>query len=253
MHNHDQIAEFALDTRRHRIAGYRRAGAAPLCLYVHGFRSNAHGSKATALGQCASDAGFGYVAFDQAGCGHSGGRFRDFTISGALADLLAVTDFLAPARLVLLGSSLGGLLAVAAAPQLGARLAGLVLIAPAFGLLTHYFDRLPPARLAAWRRDGILRLADEYEGGEYELGYGFYQDAQAYRRPLTTRFDCPLVVIHGERDELLPVSDSVAFAAQAEARQVSLFVVPGADHRANDALPLMCAQMIRLCRLAAAM
>lgn len=252
MDNHDQITEFGLDTGTHVIAGYRRPGAAPVCVYVHGFRSHARGTKATALGQCAAQAGFGFVGFDLRACGRSTGSFREFTISGAVQDLLAVTDYLAPEPLVVVGSSLGGVLAVAAAPRIGARLVGLLLIAPAFGLLSHYFDRLDPAQRRDWAQQGVLRLRDEYDGGEYELDYAFYRDAQRYRHPLTIRFDCPLVIVHGERDELLPVADSLAFAAEAEAKQTSIFVVPGADHRVNEALPLLCAQLTRLCRHAAA-
>jgi len=246
--NHNDLVEISVPSGVHRLAVYRVAGTAPTVVYVHGFRSHGRGTKALALAQCARGADLGFVSFDQRGSGRSSGKFRDFTISGGLADLLAVLDYLAPAPVVLVGSSLGGVLAVAAVPQLGSRLAGLVLIAPAFGLLSHYFDGLASEQLAHWAETGVLTLRDEYGPDHYELGIEFYRDAQQYRAPAITRFPCPVVVMHGENDELLPVADSVAFAGRIEAPQVSLFIVPGGDHRLTDALPLLCSQLLRLCR-----
>jgi len=246
MKNHNLLAEIVIGEG---VTTYQVQGAVPVVVYIHGFRSNGRGTKAESLARCAHSAGFGFVSFDQHGCGSSKLPFHEFTISGALADVTEVVNHLAPAPVVLVGSSLGGVLGVAVAPLLGPRLHGMLLIAPAFGLLKHHFDRIPSDRLNDWQTQGTMTLHDEYSGCDYGLDYTFYQDAQRYRNPLTTRFGCPVVVVHGEKDELLPVEDSVQFAADIDSPQTSIFVVPEADHRANLALPLICRQVVHLCQI----
>jgi pimeloyl-ACP methyl ester carboxylesterase len=230
------------------IAAYHLQGTGPTVVYVHGFRSHGLGTKAKAFAQCVGDMGHAYMSFDQRGSGGSSGEFQDFTISGGLADLNAVLDYLAPEPVVLVGSSLGGVLAVAAAASRAARLQGMLLIAPAFGLLAHHFDAMSQAALADWAASGSATLWDEYEQRDYTLGYGFYQDAQQFRRPATNQFACPITVVHGEKDEILPVEDSLAFAGDIQAPQIKMFVVPHGDHRLNEAIPLMCSLLEGLCR-----
>ena len=240
--------QIAIPGDQGHIAAYYLKGTGPTVVYVHGFRSHGLGTKAKAFARCAGNLGNAYMSFDQRGSGGSRGAFQDFTISGGLADLIAVLDYLAPQPIVLVGSSLGGVLAVAAASSLGMRLKGLLLIAPAFGLLAHHFDGMSQAALADWAASGSATLWDEYEQRDYPLGYSFYQDAQQFRRPATNQFVCPITVVHGEQDEILPVEDSLAFAGSIQAPQVKMFVVPHGGHRLNEAIPLMCTLLEGLCR-----
>jgi len=221
-------------------------GRDPVTVFVHGFRSNSAGTKALALAAHAEHQGRAFVRFDMRGCGQSDGEFADFTLSGALADLEAVLAHLSPRPVVLAGSSLGGLLSLQAARTHDTGLRGLMLIAPALHFVERVMDRLSEEDNARWRADGRFTFEDPYGEGPYTLGYSFYTDAQASRRPPLPELQCPVVILHGERDELLPAADSIELARHLRAREVALEIIPGGDHRLTAAIPLMCAYLDRL-------
>ena len=116
-----------------RIA-FRRA-AAPAggvtFVWLCGFKSDMSGGKALAVEAWAREAGHGTLLFDYSGHGQSGGAFEEGTISAWLADALAAIDAQTEGPLVLVGSSMGGWMALLAATARPERVRGLVLIAPA--------------------------------------------------------------------------------------------------------------------------
>ncbi|WP_158808770.1 carboxylesterase, partial [Beijerinckia sp. L45] len=122
-----------------RIAYRRRLASAPSLpglVWFGGFRSDMLATKATALDVAAADRGRAALRFDYSGHGESGGRFVDGTISRWLEESLAVVRQLSDGPQILIGSSMGGWLALLVARALEAagerdRIAGLVLIAPA--------------------------------------------------------------------------------------------------------------------------
>src|SRR5690606_9878454 len=111
------------------LAVLRQPGAAPTFVWLGGFRSDMAGTKAEALGDWAAARGQGFVRFDYSGHGRSGGRFEEGTLSRWLSDTLAVLESI-EGPLVLVGSSMGGWIALLAARALPARVKGLLLIAP---------------------------------------------------------------------------------------------------------------------------
>jgi len=239
-------APFTVQVGGQAIRGVLHPGRDPVTVFVHGFRSNAAGTKARALAAHAEQRDRAFVRFDMRGCGQSDGGFADFTLSGALADLEAVMTHLSPRPLLLVGSSLGGLLALQAARMYDTGLRGLMLIAPALHFVERVMGRLSDEDTARWRADGRFTFEDRYGEGPYKLGYAFYTDAQAYRNPPVPELECPVVILHGERDELLPAADSMELAQRLPAREVALEIIPGGDHRLTAAIPLMCAYLDRL-------
>src|SRR5262245_45085932 len=123
-----------------RIAVRARPGRGPGLLWLGGFKSDMKGTKAAALDQWAAQNGRACVRFDYSGHGESGGDFADGTIGRWLAESLAVFDAFCRGPQVLVGSSMGGWIALLLARELKRRsaaqntdapLAGMVLIAPA--------------------------------------------------------------------------------------------------------------------------
>src|ERR1700712_5863143 len=121
-----------------RIAVRARAGGGPGLIWLGGFKSDMSGTKALALDAWAAEHGRAYVRFDYSGHGQSGGAFIDGTIGRWLEEAVAVFDAFCNGPQVVIGSSMGGwmalLLARGIARRRGTRranLAGLVLIAPA--------------------------------------------------------------------------------------------------------------------------
>src|SRR6516225_3212405 len=123
-----------------RIAVRLRGGATPGLFWLGGFNSDMKGTKALALDAWAADQGRACVRFDYSGHGESGGRFIDGTIGRWLEEAIAVFERFCPDPQVVIGSSMGGWLALLLARELkrrrpAAALAGLVLIAPAVDLI----------------------------------------------------------------------------------------------------------------------
>ncbi|MGO6907793.1 alpha/beta hydrolase, partial [Rhizobium ruizarguesonis] len=109
-------------------------------VWLSGYRSDMSGTKAVELDGLAAELGLASIRLDYSGHGLSGGSFGDGTISRWLEEALAVIRHVAPERVILVGSSMGGWIALRLAQELarqggpklaGPKLAGMVLIAPA--------------------------------------------------------------------------------------------------------------------------
>src|SRR5476651_2461017 len=133
--------EVGKDGAARRIAVRARtgfpAGSAPGLFWLGGFHSDMKGTKAVALDAWAAEQGRACVRFDYSGHGESGGAFADGTIGRWLEESVAVFERFCSGPQVVIGSSMGGWMALLLAREIarrggsGASLAGLVLIAPA--------------------------------------------------------------------------------------------------------------------------
>ncbi len=134
-----KFLEIGTADERRTIAVRERPGQSPGLFWLSGYKSDMRGTKAEALAHWAEQAGRACVRFDYSGHGESGGgEFTDGTIGRWLADALGVFDAYCRGPQILVGSSMGGWLALLLVralrqrPQAGpASVAGLVLIAPA--------------------------------------------------------------------------------------------------------------------------
>src|ERR1700677_2871110 len=97
------------------LAWVRQDGRGPSVVFLPGFRSDMTGDKATALAAFCADRGVGMLRFDYSGHGASSGAFIDGTIGGWAEDALAAIDTLTHGELILVGSSMGGWIALLAA------------------------------------------------------------------------------------------------------------------------------------------
>jgi len=138
------------------LAFERIEGDGPTRVWLSGFRSDLTGTKASFLAERAARTGAAFVRFDYSGCGQSDGAFEDGTIGRWLADALAILDEATRGPLVLIGSSMGGWLALLAARARPERVAGLVLIAPAPDFTERLlWPDLPDEAREAIVRDGV--------------------------------------------------------------------------------------------------
>src|SRR5882757_7218313 len=126
------------DSGARKIAVRTRAGGTPGLFWLSGFNSDMQGTKALALDAWAAARGRACVRFDYSGHGASGGAFIDGTIGRWLEESTAVFDRFCDGPQVVIGSSMGGWMALLLAREIARRrgagratLAGLVLIAPA--------------------------------------------------------------------------------------------------------------------------
>ena len=227
------------------LRGFQLPGAGAGGLFLHGFRSNCDGEKSLALAAHAAAQGRPWLRFNQRHCGRTNEHFAKFTVTQAVNDTVAVLEFLRQ-PLVLVGSSLGAVIALHAARRRPEFIHGLLLIAPAVRFVERHFATLPAKTMARWREQGTLSFPDHYEGGVFHLDYAFYEDALNYLQPEVWKFDCAAAILHGEEDELLPLEDSVSLRQAIAAPSVSLEIVPGGDHRLKGAFPIMCKTLDQL-------
>ncbi len=196
----------------------------PHVRYLHGFGSGPRSEKGAALGLALAGSYASYAV-----CDLEGGDFRGLTMERMRERVIACCPH--DGRTVLIGSSLGGYLAAwLAAGHAVPGLAGILLIAPAFGFTTRWAERLGVDGVAAWRRDGQLPFFHHGEQRELPLGIGFLQSCEVLpEEPGDPGVPC--VIVHGRGDETVDHRRSLAFASAYPA--VELHLVQG-DHRLND-------------------
>jgi pimeloyl-ACP methyl ester carboxylesterase len=221
------------------VAGDELPGAPPAYLYLHGLGSVRAGEKSGSLLEHARARGRALVRVDLRGHGESSGRLGQVTIRELANDVERVLAQLGSA--VVIGSSLGGLLAALAAAACPERVAALALIAPAFGLVTSLAQRLDPCG-RMWTNEG----------------HGFVVDSRVLADAATidegalpARLRVPTLVVHGTADEVVPARVSERFAEALASVHKELWLVPGGDHRLADAAPLVWARLDALAARAA--
>jgi pimeloyl-ACP methyl ester carboxylesterase len=206
-------------------------GDRPVLMFLPGYMSDMSGSKATALFDWAAARGRACLLLDYSGCGASKGDFLAGSISRWTDDALAVLEHVAPgARVVLVGSSMGGWIALRAGVKLGGRLAGMLLVAaapdfPDWGLA------VTPDEAVALAADGHFSRSSGY-GGDYLYSRTFLKDACACRMlgaaiPVTA----PVRLLHGQRDDAVPWRLSLDIAELLVSDDVQLLLIKDGDHR----------------------
>jgi alpha-beta hydrolase superfamily lysophospholipase len=172
------------------------------------------------------DSGLAAVAFDLRGHGDSPGP-----LDGRLLDDAAtVAGLLAPGPVALRGSSLGGYVAIAAAERVGA--AAIVAICPA-----------PAAGLADALRARRFGFDADVEPAAAMLSEHDLPD-------VVERSTVPLLLLHAEGDEQVPVEHSRLLAARSAAPVTRLIVTPGGHHRSVQHDPELQAEAVRFLRRA---
>ena len=220
------------------IAVETRAGRGSACLWLGGFRSDMSGTKAEALDAWATQEGRPFVRFDYSGHGSSGGRFEDGTISRWLEESLAVIDEFVEGRPVLVGSSMGGWLALLATRALRERgsahaPAGLVLLAPAADFTERLmWDAFSDDVRTELMRDGVHHRPSAYSDDPYPITRALIEDG---RRHLILHggieTGCPVHVIQGMLDRDVPHTHALTLMERLPGETTRLTLVKDGDHR----------------------
>lgn len=211
-----------------RIAYRHRPGRGPTLVYLGGYLSEMIGTKATALDAWAAEEGRAMLRLDYAGYGESDGDFEAQSLTDRLNDVLLVIDAFTSGPLVLVGSSMGGWIALLAALARPDRVAGLIGLAAAPDFTEWGFDAEERAELA---RDGRIDHPSD-QGGTYPTMKVFWDSGQENLLLETgIAFAGPVRLIHGDADDTVPWDISVRLMAALGSDDVKLILVKGGDHR----------------------
>jgi pimeloyl-ACP methyl ester carboxylesterase len=222
-----------------RIAVRARAGSASGLFWLGGFNSDMKGTKALALEAWAAEHGRACVRFDYSGHGESGGRFADGTIGRWLEESVAVFERFCRGPQVVIGSSMGGwmalLLAHAVAKRSGkATIAGLVLIAPAPDFTEELMWKgFSPEIRQEIESKGVWMRPSEYgDGSPYPITRALIEDGRNHLLlGGSIETGCPVRILQGAKDPDVPWRHAFALAHRLPADDVVLTMIQDGDHR----------------------
>jgi uncharacterized protein len=185
----------------------------PRFLYLHGFASSPGSRKAVSLAAHFASRGVTLELLDL-----RVPSFEHLRLSEIIRTTAAAIGGSAD-RAVLIGSSLGGL-AAARLAEADARVAALVLLAPAFQLARRWKERLGADEIERWRTEGFRVVTDYKTGLPARVDVGFLDDVEAVDSPPDRHDEAgwpdvrvPVLIVHGITDDTVEIEASREFAA----------------------------------------
>jgi len=215
-----------------RLAYRATPGKSPGIVFLGGFASDMTGTKATALEMAARARGQAFLRFDYRGHGESGGRFVDSTVGDWLEDALALFDHATMGPQILVGSSMGGWIALLVAINRPERVRALVGIAAA----PDFTQRLMWDGMSEQDREALLRvgilLPPSHYGEPIPITRALIEDGRQHLlldRPIP--FAGPVRLLHGQCDPDVPWRHSLLTAECLTSEDVRITLIKDGDHR----------------------
>jgi len=238
--NELNFLEIGLGLERRRLAVRQQAGAGPGVFWLSGYKSDMKGTKAHALALWAERARRACVRFDYSGHGDSGGTFTDGTIGRWLEDSLAVFDACCRGPQILVGSSMGGWLALLLVRALRGRprpgpasVAGMVLIAPAVDFTEELmWKRFTPAIKRELAEKGVWERPSAYSPEPYLVTQRLIEEGRNHLLlGGMIETGCPVRILQGVEDADVPWRHAVELVSRLASDDVVLTLVKDGDHR----------------------
>jgi pimeloyl-ACP methyl ester carboxylesterase len=202
--------------------------------FLPGFRSDKNGGKATAIAAWAREKGYGMTRFDYSGHGESDGQFIDGTIGDWLSDALAIFDTQTTGKQILVGSSMGGWIALHIALMRPERVHGIVGIATAVDFTEELiWNILPESAKQKLQMDGAIYKPSDYSPSPTPFTLKLILDGRNHLLFPRKKWpiNCPIRLIHGQMDTDVPWEFSSRILSHAASADVHLHLIPDGDHR----------------------
>ena len=228
---------------RRPIAVRLREGRPPGLVWLGGFKSDMKGTKAEALDRWAAESSRAYLRFDYSGHGESGGDFAEGTIARWLEESLVVFNTFCRGPQIVIGSSMGGWLALLLLRELKRReiaglsadltIAGLVLIAPAVDFTEALmWQRFPPDVRHEIEQAGSWQRPSAYSEEPYVVTRKLIEDGRNHLLlGGLIETGCPVRILQGVQDEDVPWQHAVELSSRLARDDVVLTLVKDGDHR----------------------
>lgn len=242
----------------------------PGVLFCGGFSSSMTGNKAIALEAQSRELGLRYCRFDYRGHGSSSGSFIDHTLSDWIQDTKSILDHAFPTlasnngksdfggyngKVVLVGSSMGGWIALHIAQAFPDRIAGIIGVATAPDFLHSMQQDFTVEQSKALDEHGIVTLESDYDIESLKLSHKLLEDAEQWRVFNTRSSDnrtnldadttvepafkvlpipCPVRLLHGQLDDDVPWQRSLELSEILETNDVTVTIIKNGDHRLSS-------------------
>ncbi|WP_323023103.1 alpha/beta hydrolase [Pararhodobacter sp.] len=230
------MTDFLTTPQGRRLAYHRTPGTGPGVVFLGGFKSDMTGTKAQFLQAWAEERGRPFLRFDYSGHGQSDGDFLDGAIGDWFEDALTAIETLTEGPQVLVGSSMGGWIALLVARAIPERIAGLIGIAAAPDFTQDLMEpSFTEAERAAMAATGRIEQPSEYDDGPYVITRRLIEEGRnrlVLRSPLPLPF--PVRLLQGSADVDVPPSVALKLFDHAESPDLRLTLVKGADHRFSE-------------------
>lgn len=234
-----QFLNVGRGTSARNIAYLQEPGRNPGLVWMPGLKSDMESTKASALHAWVRKEGVALLRFDYSGHGKSGGNFEEGTIGAWLEEAEHVFTTLTFGSQVIVGSSMGGYLALlllrrllAAAPDVARRIVGLILVAPAWDMTEELmWQALAPEIRDQIEAEGQWLRPSAY-GDPFPITRRLIEDGRNHllaRRRLVV--DCAVKILHGTADPDVPLSHSKELITFLTGKRIQLIEIEGGDHR----------------------
>ncbi len=214
---------------RPALAYHLTEGTGPVTIFLPGYASDMNGTKALALEDWAQRTGRAFLRFDYGGCGQSEGAFDEQTLAGWRDDVLAMIDLVAPAPVVLVGSSMGGWLMLLAALARPGQVKALVGVAAAADFTDWGFSTDEKMALLS---TGRIERPSPYSDQPTPYTRAFWSSGEANRLMHgVIGIDVPVRLLHGLRDSDVPIARAIRLTELIRSANVQLTIIKDGDHR----------------------
>ncbi len=234
----ETVSYFQTNTPNHQLA-YRYTPPQPpfpTVVYLYGFRSDMNGEKVTYLENLCRKSGFGFLTFDYSGHGASSGKFEEGTISLWLEDSLTMINHLTKGPVILVGSSMGGWLALLVALKLPQRIVGLLGIACAPDFTEELmWKKFSPTQQADVMNQGWTVIPTEYNAKGWTITKNLIESGRNHlllEKPIP--LDIPIRFLHGIMDVNVPASFSQKLLELVTSKDAALTLLKSANHRLSE-------------------
>ncbi|MFP5480983.1 MAG: alpha/beta hydrolase [Alphaproteobacteria bacterium] len=226
------MTTFLTTPQGRHIAYHRTPGREPGVVFLGGFRSDMTGSKALHLQAWAEATGRAFLRFDYSGHGASRGVFEELAISDWRADAAALIEVLSEGPQVLVGSSMGGWIALLLARDMPERVAGLVGIAAAPDFTERMWEEMTLGDRTRLMEEGVFHRPSDYSPDPYPITRRLIEDGRenlVLRSPL--HLPIPVRLLQGTADVDVPPAVALGLLDHIASPDLRLTLVKAADHR----------------------
>lgn len=205
-------------------------------LFLHGLYSDMNGSKASAIMEFAQNNDHHFITFDNLGHGESSLSISDTTIRLMLDASLKVINNLALEEIIIVGSSMGGWLALLLAQKLPQKVKSLILLAPAPDFTTKLiYPNLTTEQKRILQTEQTIDIAPAGSDFRKIITNNFIEDSKDFLLfDNNLELTCDVEIIHGLKDDVVPYQISTKLITILPNAKSNLHLLSNSDHRLSD-------------------